>query len=75
MPPTDSTMPTLATTGSMASQFGVPFHRILYIVKAHQISPCAKAGHVGVYDEAAVKKVGEILKTAKSKTRSKGCQR
>lgn len=49
-----ATIPSLLTPGRIASDLGVPIHRVLYILanRAH-IRPTAKAGNIRLFSECA----------------------
>lgn len=51
----------LSTTGEIAQRYGVPLHRIEYLVKARGIEPTARAGHIRVFSEADVGRIGKEL--------------
>lgn len=49
------TEPTLLTPGVIAKRFGIPVHRVLYVLGTRpHIRPKARAGTLRLYDEAAV---------------------
>ena len=41
------------TVGRLAERLGVPIHRIEYLVRARDIRPVQRAGHLRIYDEQA----------------------
>lgn len=58
MPPTISRFPTV---GQIAQQFNRPIHQITYVIRSLGIQPVGRAGHMRVFDEAAVEKIGHEL--------------
>jgi len=54
--------PILVTPGVIAKRFGIPVHRILYVLATRKhIRPKARAGTLRLYDEAAVASIGHEL--------------
>jgi DNA-binding transcriptional MerR regulator len=52
----------MPTIGEIAERFGVPSHRIVYVVESRHIEPSGIAGHARVFDEAAVQRIGSELR-------------
>ena len=46
--------PRLFTVGRIAERYGVPVHRVQYVVKSRQIRPAARAGRVRLFDHQAL---------------------
>ena len=55
-------IPTLLTVGVIAERFGVPVHRIAYIVDSRGISPVGRAGSAYIYTEASVQRIESELR-------------
>ena len=49
------------TTGGMAEQLGRPFYRVAYVVRTRNIQPVETAGHVRLFDAAAVERVRRVF--------------
>ncbi len=53
--------PIIHSIGTLAKLFGVPTHRITYIVRSRGIEPVGIAGNVRLFDEAAARWIaGEL---------------
>jgi DNA-binding transcriptional MerR regulator len=50
------------TTGEIAIKYGVPVHRVLYLIRARGIEPVSRAGNSYVYDGADVERIGAELR-------------
>jgi hypothetical protein len=54
--------PTLITPGVIASELGVPLHRVLHVLRTRQhIKPSARAGTLRLFDRHAVAMVRHEL--------------
>lgn len=53
--------PTLPTVGKIAQRFGVPVHRVVYVVESRGIAPAGIAGNVRVFDEPSVSRIASEL--------------
>lgn len=57
-------VPKLRTPGVLATDLGVPLHRILYILKSRpHIQPAARAGRLRLYDLEALAMIRHELNT------------
>ncbi|MHB1424761.1 MAG: hypothetical protein ACYC3I_16445 [Gemmataceae bacterium] len=56
--------PQLRTPGVIAAELGVCLSRVLYVLRTrgHFIRPIDRAGVLRLYDQAAVEKVGTVLR-------------
>ena len=50
------------TVGAIARHFGVPVHRVVYIIKVKNMVPASRAGHSFVYDVEIVRGIGDELR-------------
>ena len=51
----------LPTVGEIARRYGVPVHRVEYIVKSRGILPQARAGNLRVFADDQIERIAEIL--------------
>ena len=42
------------TTGEIARRLNVPIHRVDYLIKSRDIHPTERAGHLRIFDTAAL---------------------
>lgn len=57
----------MLTIGEIARRLGVPSHRVEYILRTRDIPPKGIAGNCRVYEEAAVERIAEILRSIDAK--------
>ena len=68
-----STTPQLRTPGRLASELGVPLHRVLHILATRKhITPTARAGTLRLYDAEAVAQVRHALNAQDARQSGKG---
>jgi hypothetical protein len=53
--------PSIHSVGTLALLYGVPVHRIAYIIRTRGIEPAGIAGNVRLFDEAAAQRIGSEL--------------
>lgn len=53
--------PSVPTIGEIARRLGVPIHRVEYVIRAREISPCGWAGNVRVFSDADVERIATEL--------------
>ena len=51
----------MLTTGQIASELGVPVHRVLYVLRSRELKADAKAGHYRLYGEKVLEEVRREL--------------
>ena len=54
--------PAVPTVGEIARRFGVPVHKVEYVVRARQVQPIGWAGNARIFSEAAVDRIGGELR-------------
>jgi len=65
--------PSLLTSGRLASELGVPIHRVLHVLATRQhIHPRARAGTFRLYDRDALAKVRHELNAIDARRGRKG---
>lgn len=50
------------TVGVIAERLAVPIHRVEYLLRARDIAPVQRAGHLRIFDEGAVETLARELK-------------
>ena len=55
-------VPKAPTVGEISRRLGEPLHRIEYIIRARTIQPASRAGHVRIFTEADVERIGSELR-------------
>lgn len=50
------------TVGTIATRFGVPVHRVAYVVKAHGIKPAGRVANLRVFGQEEVKRIAAVLR-------------
>lgn len=64
----------LRTPGVLASDLGVPLHRVLYILQSRaHIRPSARAGQLRLYDREAVALIRHELNAIDARQRGGDC--
>lgn len=51
----------LLTTGQIASELGVPVHRVLYVLRSREVREDARAGRYRLYGEKVLESVRREL--------------
>lgn len=64
----------LISSGEIAKQLGIPYHRVLYAISCLKISPLGKVGGRNIYDVGAVKKIKAKLADMQERRRSSDAQ-
>ena len=55
-------VPEASTVGVIARQYGVPVHRVEYVIRSRNIKPASRAGSAYVFTEADVQFIGSELR-------------
>ncbi|MSO37798.1 MAG: MerR family transcriptional regulator [Acidimicrobiia bacterium] len=54
--------PAIPTIGEIARRIGVPQHRVEYVIRARNITPCGWAGNARVFSDADVERIADELR-------------
>jgi hypothetical protein len=57
-----SDIPILFTVGEIARRLGVELHRVEYVLRTRDISPCSRAGNALVYTQEDLDRVASELR-------------
>lgn len=69
-----SKSPTIHSVGTLARLFGVPIHRIQYVIRSRGIAHVGVAGNVRLYGKAAAQWIGSELQRIAGDRNGRGAQ-
>lgn len=56
------------TVGAIAEHFGVPVHRVEYVVTSRRLEPQSRAGVLRIFSVEDVEVIGEVLRARQQDT-------